>query len=102
MAIKRFRKVKTSTPELGEVQDNIADVLNALLNLPLLNHVFLQQRAFLTGSNLISHGLGRNYRSCLFGPPSSACSFTLSASPDPSKFVNVVASAPCSADVVVF
>lgn len=102
MAIKRFRKVKTSTPELGEVQDNIADSLNPVLALPLSSSKFLPQQSFVSGPNLVSHGLGRKYLSCFFGPPSSSCSFTLSPSPDPSKFVNVVASAPCSVDLLVF
>jgi hypothetical protein len=101
MALKRFRKIKSSSKELDEVQDNVADVLNALLNQPLTNANFLPQVALLAGNNDVGHGLGRRYRVCLPGLPSVASSLSQVASPDPTRFVRVVASVPCSVDLVV-
>lgn len=99
--MKRFRKVQTSDRDLNLVQDNVKASLDSLATIPLLGGKLLSQCTLATGSNNVPHGLGRNYVSALCGLP-SAGSLTTATSPDRSKWITVIASAPCTADLFVW
>lgn len=95
----RFQRIQTSNEELNLLQNRIAESFDAMTSCQLLGGNLLQQVSLKTGSNLISHGLGRNYISFLQGNSSAPVNLSYGASPDRSKYINIVASAPCSVDL---
>lgn len=99
--LKPFRKIATTDTDMNRLQENLKEFLDALLKNPLLGANVLRAVPLTTGTQQVHHGLGRNYQSVFFGAPSAACSFSLGASVDPTQFVAVTASAPCSVDMLV-
>lgn len=101
MALKPFRRIHTTDPEITLLQDAIKDSIDSLNADPVTGGNILTSVTFASGDNLISHGLGRNYVCVFVGVPSAACTFVEKTSPDRSKYVKLNASAPCSAAVQV-
>ncbi len=98
---KPFRKVVTTNKDLNLIQDNLLQTLDSLAKNPLLGGKLLSQVALKSGSNTLNHGLGRNYVSWAVFRPTAAMTLYETASPDPSKFLVLVASAPGAADLLV-
>jgi hypothetical protein len=98
----RFQRIQTSDTELNLLQNRIAETFDSITSNPLLGGNFLSQVPLVAGSNLVSHGLGRNYVSWLSGNASAPVSLSSGKSPDPKTFLNLIADAPCSVDVVAY
>ncbi len=102
MRLKPFRKVQTTDKDLNLVQDSIKEFLDALLKNPLLGANVVRGIQLATGDNLVAHGLGRNWVSAFLSLPSAGATLSLTATQtDRSQWVNVTASAPCAADLLV-
>lgn len=102
MNIPPFRKLPTTDKALGLVQDNIKATLDAVLTCPLLSGAWMSAITLAAGSNTVGHPLGRAYRSYLLGPLSAAVTVYQSASPDRTRFLVLVASAPVVLDVFIY
>lgn len=101
--IPTIRKVRATHDDLSQVQDNVTQAWERFRQLAgtILDgqlHVALVLSA---GSNPISHGLGRAYVSAFLSPP-TAGAVTMGQSPDVTKFINLVASAPCTVTAWIF
>lgn len=59
MAIKPFRRISTTNPDLSKVQDSIVEVLSTLTRNELLNSVVLHNVAITTGDTPIAHTLAK-------------------------------------------
>ncbi len=101
MALRPFRRIQTSDKELNQVQDHLRGSLDPLMQAPFAQARLLKAVPLAAGTNTVSHGLGRPYLSVFPGIPSAASTLTLAASPDASKVLSVVASAPCIVDLAV-
>ena len=101
MKLKPFRKVQSTDKDLNLLQDNVKEFLDALIKNPLLSANVLRGVALSTGSNIVHHGLGRNYQSVFAAVTSAVASLSLGTSPDPTQYIAVTASAPCSVDMLV-
>jgi hypothetical protein len=102
MAIAKFQRIQTSDTELNLLQNRLAETLDALTSNDLVGGQLIRSTALKAGSNQISHGLGRNYVSFLSGNFTSPASLTAGASRDPSKFINLIATAACVVDLYVY
>lgn len=61
--VNNFKKlVGIDDPNLQSVQDNVRDVLQPFVTNPTIDGVLLENQNIVTGSNLIEHKLGREYR----------------------------------------
>ncbi len=92
MAVRSFRKVHTTNQDLNLIQDNLKEVLDGIISNPVLQAKPVGPIILGTGTNIVSHGLGRAYQGCLVGIPSSVVSLSLGTSPDASQFIAIVAS----------
>jgi len=99
--VKPFRKIQTSDRDLNLVQEIIKQTFDSILRNPLLDGVVLKSVALASGSNTIGHGLGRNYVSWALFRPSAVLTLYETASPDPSQFLVLVASATAVVDLLV-
>lgn len=97
----RFRKIHTTSRDLNLVQDAIQAAFDALSKEPLSGAQILPQVPLAAGSNTLTHGLGRNYRSWAVFRPSAAVTVYETPSPDPATFLVLVASAPATLDLLV-
>jgi hypothetical protein len=59
MANKAFKKTYTTNQDLNNMQENVEEVVAPLLKNPLLDGQILSNIELTTGSNSISHKLGR-------------------------------------------
>jgi hypothetical protein len=129
--LKPFRRIQTTDKDLNLIQDYLQDIFKSLNANPWLFGKPISRVALGAGTNLVQHGLGRNFVSCFMGIPStvtpgtfgsdigtfgsnpapfgtpgetfSGASFALSQTqPDRSNYVAVVASAPVVVDLFVF
>lgn len=101
MAVTIFKPIKSSDQELTLLQNAIKSSLDSLTSNPLLSGNMLRGVTLASGSNIVGHGLGRNYVSFLWGNPSAPVRLSYGKSPDRSKFVNVVADAAVTLDLLV-
>lgn len=101
MAVARFQRIQFSDPDLTLFANRIAETFDAITSNPLLGGNLIKQVNLFVGSNILSHGLGRNYVSFFAGNSSAPARFSYGGSPDPSTYINVVSDAACSADVLV-
>lgn len=99
--VKPLRRIQTSDKDLNQIQDSIKESFDGLIASPLANALVLPKIVLATGSNQVPHGLGRNYQFAFHGLPSAPATLSVAASPDPSKYLTVVASAPCVVDIWV-
>lgn len=60
--MKQFPKIYSPNREVSQIQDAIVDAIDPLLALPLSDSNFLENVDLTTGSNIVSHGLGRDLR----------------------------------------
>lgn len=102
MATKQFSPIKTTDDDLNRIQDNIREPLNTLIKNPLNSAKWMAKVSLAAGTNLVSHGLGRAYLSFWTGNHSSTATVIAGTSPDATKYLALVSSAPCVADVFVF
>lgn len=98
----KFKQVQVADPEMNRLQDRLSDTLDSITGNPLLSGNLLAQVPLVAGSNLVSHGLGRRYISWLSGNASGPVSLSAGKSPDPLMFINVIADAPCNADILAY
>ena len=100
--LKPFRVVQSTDKDFNLLQSNLKEFLDALIKNPLLGANVLRGVPLAAGDNLVQHGLGRNWVSAFAAIPSAAVSLSLTATQkDRSQWVNVTASAPCVADLLV-
>lgn len=100
--LQSFRKVLSELPGVNEMQDAIKSVLDPVTRHVLLQGNLLRSVALMSGANTLNHGLGRKYVSWLHGNESAAATLTVGTSPDPTKYLVVVASEPITCDLYVF
>ena len=110
--IKPFRSIQTQDRVLNMVQDNIAAIISTLNLNPLIFGKTVKQVKFAAGDNTVSHGLGRNFVSCLVAIPTTAAfsgtfgsgvGLSVSAmQTDPSRWIVINATAACVADLYVY
>ncbi len=105
-AIRPFRTVQTPDRVLNLIQDSLGETLDSITRNVVLNGQFIKQAAFVAGANTVSHGLGRNYLSFFLGGFTNknnlaAASIYATLSPDPTKWIVLNASAPCTCDLLV-
>lgn len=60
MALPKYTPINTKDYELGRVQNQIGSALDLISITPVLGGNLLTQISLVTGSNTISHKLGRN------------------------------------------
>ena len=100
--IKPFRKIQTTDKDMNLLQDQLKEILDALLKNPIAGSNTVPSVKLAAGDNLVPHGLGRNWVSCFAALPSAVASLSLSAvQKDRTQWVNVTASAPCVATFLV-
>jgi hypothetical protein len=97
-----YRRIQTTNQDLNLIQDQIASMFNKLAKNPMVDGVPLLRVPLVQGSNIIAHTLGRNFISWAQIRPSAANMAYDAPSPDPSKYINVIAVGPCTADIYVF
>lgn len=102
MPVTRFQRIQTDNEELQLMQNRLAESLDSLTAIPMLDGVFRKQVPLTPGSNIISHGLGRNYVSFFSGNFSRPSRLSVGASPDASKYINIISTDPCSADLWLY
>jgi hypothetical protein len=92
-----FHKIKTGNPELELLQSNLKSVFDSLDNEPFLGAKALGFVTLQTGVNLISHGLGKAYVSCVVSLPSANYAILEETqSPDRTKYIAITATAPAT------
>lgn len=99
MAVTKFQRIQTNNEELQLMQNRLAETLDSLTSIVLLDGRLAQQVPLAPGSNLISHGLGRNYVSFLSGNYSAPARLSVGAVSDPTKYINIISDAACNADL---
>lgn len=99
---KPFRRLQTSDRDLNLLQDHLKETLDSILACPLLDAQRLSAVSLASGTNTVGHGLGRRYVSWGWLRPSAAATLYEVPSPDPTKFIAIVASAPLVVDLLVF
>lgn len=57
--MQKFQKLNTPDRILGQIQDNVARVVDPLQKVPLNQGLLLENVALLSGDNVINHRLGR-------------------------------------------
>jgi len=102
--LKSFPKLNVTDRKLNQIQDNLSGALNPLLNLPLNDSNFLEELTVIIGSNILSHGLGRNLRGWVVVRNDSDVTFydTQKDNPLPEKSLWLVASGPAKISLIVF
>jgi hypothetical protein len=101
MAAIHFQPVKSNDQEMTLVQNALKRTLDSITRNPVVGGTLLRTVPIAAGSNLVNHGLGRNYITFFWGNPSASVSLSAGASPDPSKIINIVSSGPASLDLLV-
>lgn len=99
MANRAIPNQQTNDRNLGFAQGGLQQALGPLLKNPLTNGIILEGVALTTGSNTISHGLGRNLQGWFTVRVRSSATFydTQDTNTTPQNTLVLVA----SADVVV-
>lgn len=101
MSIKRFRKIVTDSTDINRLQDSIREVIDSVFMDPALGGNLIQGVNLSVGANVLSHGLGRKYKTWFIGNASVPARFSTGSSPDASLYVTLVSDAACIADVLV-
>lgn len=78
----------------------ISNTIDSILDSPLVGANLLRRVPMAVGSNIVGHGLGRNYVSFFMGNPSVPMRLSFAQSPDPSTFANLVSDAAGVADIL--
>lgn len=102
MRLQPFRKIASASDDLNQVQDNVKAAVDELRRNPILDWNLIRGQSLKAGTNLIGHGLGRAFIACLTGIPSAPAQLSIAASPDTTKQIAIVASAPCTVDLYLF
>lgn len=102
MAARRFNRIQTTNVDVNRLQDSVKETLDPITSNLLLGGNLLKAVNLVAGPNLLSHGLGRNYLAWMLLRPSSAATLFETPSPDPSKYIQLTASAPLTCSLLVF
>jgi len=97
----QFKKIHTTDSAVNMLQSYLKTIFDQLQLNPFLNGERISQVKLVAGVNLVSHGLGRAYKTCLVGLPSAGTILNESASPDRTKYVSVASSGSCTVDLFV-
>lgn len=95
---------QTDSKDLSLLQTNWAQQINPVLNLPTNKGQVLKSISLVTGSNQVSHRLGRNLQGWFLVRQRGAASVydQQDAELNPSLFLSLVSSANVSVDIFVF
>ena len=100
--MKTFNKIQTNDYQIDTIQSNIETVFSSLLLNPLINSSIIEDVALTTGTNQISHKLGRKIKGYIIVRRSSAATIYDTKSDLPDRLLTLVASAPITVSLIVF
>jgi hypothetical protein len=87
---------------LNALQSNLSDIFTAMAAQPQSAAVLLENVTLQAGSNQVAHGLGRTPVTAFASLPSvNGAALSIGAATIPGTFLNVVASEPCTASLLV-
>ena len=100
----RIRRLNTNDRIIGQIQDNIANVLEPITNIPLNYGVRLTNVILTSGSNTVNHGLNRTLLGWFVTRQRSSATIydTQDSNTNPTKTLILVASANVTVDLFVF
>ncbi len=101
MALTPFRKINTSSYELGQVQNNVADALQSLSAAPYANGSLVKCTLTAQNDTRVNHGLGREVQGWLVLSVNKPCEIWLSnnANSTPTTSILMANNAPSDAAV---
>ncbi len=102
MPIKAFKKTYTPDKELNSIQENVEEVVAPLLKNPLLDGQILSNIELTTGSNSISHKLGRKLQGWIIVDIDAVSDIYKETSLTPSLTLVLNSSADCTISLYVF
>lgn len=101
---KTIPRMHTDDREVNQLQTNILSVLNPVLQNPLLNGALLESVSLGTGTNTVSHGLGRPLRGWIITRRSTAATTydTQATNPTPELTLTLTSSGANVVSLYVF
>ncbi len=102
MANKAFKKTYTENQDLNNMQENVEEVVAPLLKNPLLDGQVLSNIELTTGSNSISHKLGRKLQGWLIVDKDDVADVYRETSPTPTLTLVLNSSANVTISLYVF
>lgn len=99
---KAFKKAYTTDKDLNSVQENVEEVVAPLLKNPLLDGQILSNISLTTGSNSVSHKLGRKLQGWLIVDKDANSNIYRETSPTPTLTLVLNSSANVTVSLYVF
>jgi hypothetical protein len=100
MSISPYRKALVNDPEVRKVQDSIEPTIRDIVGKSILDGLLLEDISLSSGSNIISHRLGRVPRGWIVVRKSSTA--TIYDNSIDEYYLNLTASAVCRVSLWVF
>lgn len=100
--VSAFKRLKSSTPELDRVQDNIQQYTTQLDTNPLLGGVLIKDVALSTTEVKVEHKLGREPQGWLIVKKNAAQDIYESSSFLPKRYLSLTAAGTVTASIWVF
>ncbi len=97
---QQLRKINTGDFALKTLQENVERAISEVIRSPLLDGFLLEDVALVSGSNQVSHKLGRSARGYFVVSKSNASTIYDTAKDD--KFVTLVTSGAVTVSLWVF
>lgn len=92
---------------IGQLQTYVQTAFASVFAAPFVQAQLVQSVTLAAGANNVQHTLGRRWSGAVAGIPTAAATLTIPASPsaqsvDPTVWIVVTASAPCTVDFVFY
>jgi hypothetical protein len=101
--MRKFRRTTPRDESDRVLQDNIADALAPLTDVPLLDYVWRRDVTLASGSNQVPHGLGRAWRGCIVTRQNAAATISQpDTQPLRERFLTLQATANVVVDLYLF
>lgn len=101
--MREFAKLQHSDDVINRIQDNIADTINPLAKVRLLDGVLLESVSIPTGSSVkIAHKLGQAVKGYILTALDSNAVIWQTQGSEPEKFIYLNSSANAVVDIWVF
>lgn len=105
MALKPFTSRKTNVPDLGQVQENLENVINPIIKKEIVDGALTDVAALTTSFQNVAHKLGKKFTGWIVVAPDADARVWQdlpSNNPDATKFIRVRGSAAVNCRFWVF